>query len=106
MNNVKENVKQNYNVCDYVNRHIVPNSAYHGSNRPLKKNSPILCPFHSETQPSFYYYAEKNRFKCFGCGISGDVIDLHRFWMQKLGKSVSFYNAVIQLNEEMEKKKY
>lgn len=33
-----------------------------------------LCPFHSENTPSFYVSPETGRFKCFGCGASGDVL--------------------------------
>ena len=33
-----------------------------------------LCPFHNEKTPSFHVH--KNRFKCFGCGWSGDAIAL------------------------------
>lgn len=32
-----------------------------------------LCPFHSEKTASMSFY--RNRFKCFGCGVSGDVVD-------------------------------
>lgn len=32
-----------------------------------------LCPFHQEQTPSFHI-AKNNRFKCFGCGESGDSI--------------------------------
>ena len=34
-----------------------------------------LCPFHDDNEPSFYVYSD-NHFKCFGCGQSGDGIDL------------------------------
>ena len=34
-----------------------------------------LCPFHHEKSPSFYVSEELQRFKCFGCGASGDVIE-------------------------------
>lgn len=34
-----------------------------------------LCPFHAEKTPSFYVYPENQRFHCFGCGASGDVIE-------------------------------
>lgn len=37
-----------------------------------------LCPFHSETTPSFYVYANEGRFHCFGCGAHGDIVDLER----------------------------
>lgn len=33
-----------------------------------------LCPFHMEKTPSFFIFPD-NRFKCFGCGECGDVID-------------------------------
>ncbi len=31
------------------------------------------CPFHEDKNPSFVVYAD-NRFRCFGCGVHGDVI--------------------------------
>lgn len=34
-----------------------------------------LCALHSERTPSFCVDAEKQRFKCYGCGTSGDSID-------------------------------
>lgn len=34
------------------------------------------CPFHEDKTPSFT--VKENRFKCFGCGASGDVIDFVR----------------------------
>lgn len=32
------------------------------------------CPFHNEKTPSFHLYNQK--YRCFGCGASGDVVDL------------------------------
>ena len=34
-----------------------------------------LCPFHSEKTPSFYVFEDSQRFKCFGCGAGGDLVD-------------------------------
>ncbi len=35
-----------------------------------------LCPFHNDKNPSLHFHRGKNRFKCFACGASGDVVDL------------------------------
>jgi len=32
-----------------------------------------LCPFHRESNPSFYVHPEKKIFRCFGCGMGGDL---------------------------------
>lgn len=39
----------------------------------LRRNV-ALCPFHNERSPSFS--VKNNKYKCFGCGVSGDTISL------------------------------
>lgn len=48
-----------------------------------------ICPFHNEKSKSFSVSAIKNIFKCFGCGVSGDVIDF-----VKLKKGVGYKEAL------------
>lgn len=38
-----------------------------------------LCPFHDDKNPSFVVDDLKSRFRCWGCGASGDVFD----WLKK-----------------------
>ena len=33
-----------------------------------------LCPFHQEKTPSFNVHQTRQFYKCFGCGVSGDVL--------------------------------
>jgi DNA primase len=64
----------------------------------LRKSGPNrysgLCPFHSEKTPSFSVHAGHQFFKCFGCGVGGDVLN---FVMRIEG--VSFYEALKALSE-------
>ena len=53
-----------------------------------------LCPFHSEKTPSFFVSDTMQRFKCFGCGASGDVYE----FLQKY-EGMTFYEALQYLAE-------
>jgi hypothetical protein len=39
-----------------------------------------LCPFHAEKTPSFHVHADRGFFKCFGCGVGGDVVRFVELW--------------------------
>ena len=68
-----------------------------GSRITLKKtgaNHSGLCPFHGEKSPSFSVNQTKQFYHCFGCGVSGDVIE---FLMKHDG--VLFHEAVKDLGE-------
>src|SRR5579864_964720 len=53
-----------------------------------------LCPFHTEKTPSFNVNVSMQRFKCFGCGLGGDVFN---FIMEI--ERVSFVEAMKLLAE-------
>jgi DNA primase len=66
-----------------------------GEVTPLKKAGVAwkgLCPFHQEKTPSFSVNRDKGFFKCFGCGVGGDVVKFIELYQK-----VAFPEAVRQL---------
>lgn len=82
-----EEVLRVSNVYDVISDYINLEKA--GSNYRA------LCPFHAEKTPSFMVSPQKNIFKCFGCGKSGNAV---KFLMEYEG--LSFGEAVIKLAEK------
>ncbi len=65
------------------------------SNLDLKKEGKVYsanCPFHNEKTASFKVSPEKNIYKCFGCGASGNAVD---FLMNY--SNLDFISAIKQL---------
>lgn len=54
-----------------------------------------VCPFHKEKTASFKTY--NNRFKCFGCGESGSIID---FVMRAYG--LDFKQAIVRIDHDFQ----
>lgn len=54
-----------------------------------------LCPFHGEKSPSFFVSDQMQRYKCFGCGESGDVFE----FLQKY-EGMTFYEALKYLADQ------
>ena len=59
------------------------------------KNYKGLCPFHNDTNPSFFVSPQKQICKCFVCGTGGDVIS---YYMKS--KNVGFEQSVIELSKK------
>ena len=57
-------IKERVNIIDAANKLGID----------ILKNNKARCPLHSDKVPSLSF--KGNRFKCFSCNISGDVIDL------------------------------
>lgn len=59
-------------------RRANPLPAIVGATVKLRKSGKewkACCPMHAEKTPSFTIYDRGQRFKCFGCGVQGDVFD-------------------------------
>jgi hypothetical protein len=62
-----EKLKSSVSIVELIDSYI-----------PLKKKGKeheACCPFHAEKNPSFKVNEEKELFHCFGCGVSGNLID-------------------------------
>jgi hypothetical protein len=62
---------------------------YQGKLRQFGDRAVGLCPFHSETRPSFYIFQRKNTWYCFSCNTGRDAPD---FVMKQ--QNVDFIQAV------------
>lgn len=65
----------------------------YGPSQRSQKRWMYCCPIHNETNASFVWYIEQNKWHCFACSIGGDSIDL---LMKTQG--LKFKDAVNQLN--------
>ena len=82
-----EQLKSQVNIVDVIGERVRLKPS--GPNRYMG-----LCPFHNEKKPSFTVHAVHQFYKCFSCGVSGDVL---KFIMEKDG--LSFYEALKSLAE-------
>ena len=62
------------NLFEAVKAAVTPRMAAERYGLPVKQGSMTCCPFHDDRTPSMKLNEEY--FYCFGCGASGDVIDL------------------------------
>lgn len=76
-----QQIKDKLDIVDVMSSYVTLKKA--GIN--MKAN----CPFHHEKTPSMMVSAERQTFKCFGCGEGGDVFT----FIEKI-EGVDFYNAL------------
>lgn len=93
-------IKEKLDIVEYIGRSVTLKKA--------GRNYSGLCPFHSENSPSFNVSPDRGIFKCFGCGVSGDLFN---FVMQRDGLSfnealkVLAQEAGVELEQESGKRK-
>ena len=82
-----EEIKNRLDIAQVVEKYV-----------PLRqagKNYSGLCPFHHEKTPSFIVSPDIQRYKCFGCGETGDIFN----FVQKI-ESIDFPEALEKLAKE------
>ena len=67
-------------IVDYFNTMIYPRHPqlgyFTGSNK-------VVCPFHEDLNPSMGIIPGTEVFHCFGCQATGDVIEMHRRYLNQ-----------------------
>lgn len=87
MSDIVQQIKDSIDIEEYIGKFV-----------KLEKrgqNSFGLCPFHGEKTPSFSVNDAMQRYKCFGCGASGDIFN----FVQEYQK-VDFAEAIEILAQE------
>ncbi len=82
-----EDIKSRLDIAQVIEKYV-----------PLKqagKNFSGLCPFHHEKTPSFIVSPDIQRYKCFGCGETGDIFN----FVQKI-ENIDFPEALEKLAKE------
>jgi DNA primase len=82
-----DSIRDAVNIVDVISRYV--------SLKKSGRNYMGLCPFHKEKTPSFSVHPVKQIYKCFGCGVGGNVFS---FLMEY--EHISFFDALKRLAEE------
>ncbi|MTH99577.1 DNA primase [Roseibium sp. RKSG952] len=91
-NRLLDEIRARLPLSDLVGRRVTWDRR---KTQPGKGDYWACCPFHQEKSPSFHVDDRRNRYKCFGCGASGDHF---RFLTETEG--LSFPEAVERLAEQ------
>lgn len=76
-----QEIKDRLDIVEFIGQHV--------ELKQTGKNWRGLCPFHADTDPSFYVNPERQFYHCFGCQKSGDIFT---FLMEREG--LEFYEAL------------
>jgi DNA primase len=87
-NSLVDEILSRADIVDVISKYV-----------PLKRagvNFSGCCPFHNEKTPSFVVSPQKQIFKCFGCGVGGNVFS----FIQEIEK-IDFWDSVKILAEQL-----
>jgi DNA primase len=87
MSDQVDEVKSKTDIVSIIGEHV--------SLKKAGRNYKGFCPFHNEKTPSFNVSPELQIYKCFGCGVSGDVIS----FLQEY-EGMEFYEALKTLADK------
>jgi DNA primase len=86
-NNQIEEIKDRLDIVNVIEKYV--------KLKRTGKNYVGLCPFHTEKTPSFVVSPDLQRYKCFGCGETGDIFN----FLQDI-EGIDFPEALEKLAKE------
>ena len=69
-------------IVEYFNQMIYPRHPELGFFQSDGGNK-VVCPFHDDVNASLGIIKDTQVWHCFGCGLAGDVIEMHRRFLEK-----------------------
>ena len=95
----EQRVIDGVSIPQYFNEKIVP---YNSNFRKISAERPSsICPFHTDTDPSFHYWKDNKMFMCFGCHAAGNVVGMHMRWEKQKSNRIIDRNTAIRELAEM-----
>lgn len=85
-----QEIKSKVSVPMYFYNVIIPQRSEYYSDFVVDFDAkPVVkCPIHDEDTPSMRFYEETNTFYCFGCRAGGDIIELHRKFVERMSGTI------------------
>lgn len=84
-------------IAEYFNSMIYPRHPRLGYfNEDDANPGKVVCPFHDDLNPSMGIVPDSEVFHCFGCRASGNVVTLHRRYLEKYHSVKMSYKDALQ----------
>lgn len=106
MQNNKDTLIHDYEVAvtkkitlrRYINEQLIPRTGK--TTLMTESTGHTVCPFHDETNASFTYWGATDTCYCFGCGVGGDLLAIHRRKVLQFdGRKINRLQAAYELTQ-------
>jgi DNA primase catalytic core len=90
-----ERLKQSVNIISVIESYGLEQFERKSSTRAT-----ACCPFHTDKSPSLQIDADRGIYKCFGCGVGGNVFSFVKAYCKLQGEDVTYYQAIRRVQNE------
>lgn len=90
-----ERIKESVDIVS-----VVESYGLQGFQRQGDHRAKAICPFHNDHNPSLSIDNQRGMYKCFSCGVGGDVFHFVREYSALKSEPMTFYQAVRHVAQE------